>query len=203
MFIPKTFATTSPTRADRPGRAAAWGHHRGRPERPLPAPHDGGQAGVGQEGRIGKPFAVRICHHHGTLDVFAQRLVSGSGRRRPGAVARLVWHRPDPPLHGRAPERRTRAIRQLHDPGQPLHGLRPHRASPVGWDGVVRYVLLQPCGLSLLADGDRRATGGISIHRAAEDSNTVVVVVDGPNGYETLPLPEHAPNGRAFGLTTF
>ncbi len=73
IFIAKTFATTI---ADADRICAAASRHRvrivvGPSARYLPWFAAAKKAM--QEGRIGKPFSLRISHHHGTLDVFGKR----------------------------------------------------------------------------------------------------------------------------------
>lgn len=72
IFIPKTFATTL---ADAERIVRAEREHGvqiavGPSGRYLPAIAAAKQAV--DKGRIGKPFAMRLCHHHGTLDAFPE-----------------------------------------------------------------------------------------------------------------------------------
>lgn len=45
--------------------------------------------------------------------------------------------------------------------------------------------------------------GVISIHRAAPDTATTAVGLDGPDGYERLPLPDRAPGWESFWIDDF
>ncbi len=205
IFIPKTFATSL---ADAERIVEAQQRYdvkiaSGPSARFLPAMVAAHQAV--QAGRIGKPFSMRLCHHHGTLDVFH----ANDWYRNPeegGPELSLGWYGIDLVQH------------LMDEPVQTVYAQYGNYTTP---DSP-----FMDCGRieMRLASGGQAAfdmyfcnrvaypswqmeivgpEGVISIHRAAEDSNTVVVALDGPDGHATLPLPEHAPNWESFWIDDF
>ncbi len=205
IFIPKTFATTL---ADADRIVAAGRRHGvrvavGPSARFLPAMLAVKQAL--DAGRIGRPFAMRLCHHHGTIDVFHPN----DWYRDPdegGPELSLGWYGVDLVLHlmGESVETVAARVRQLHQPRQPLHGLRPHRNAPrIGRARSVRYVLLQPRAVSFLATRSGRY-GGRAQHppRWPPIALPRRLAWTGQTAMSGCPCPKRLPVGRASGLTT-
>ena len=205
IFIPKTFATSlaDAERIVQAGQRYDVKIASGPSARFLPpmvAAHQALQAG-----RIGKPFSMRLCHHHGTLDVFH----ANDWYRNPeegGPELSLGWYGIDlvQYLMGEPPKSVYAQYDNFTTPDSSFMdcGRIEMRLASGGLASFDMYfcnrVAYPSWQLEIVGPG-----GVISIHRAAEDSNTVVVALDGPNGYETLPLPEHAPNWESFWIDDF
>jgi predicted dehydrogenase len=205
LFIPKTFATTL---EDAERIVQAQQHYGvkiavGPSARFLPPVMAAKQAV--EQGRIGKPFAVRICHHHGTIDVFHQQ----DWYRDPaegGPELSLGWYGIDLALHLMADQVKTVFAQygNFTSPDSPFMdcGRIELRMSQGGMASFDMYfcnrVAYPSWQLEIVG-----AQGVVSIHRVAGDSRKTVVSLDGANGYETLPLPEQTPGWEMFWVDDF
>jgi predicted dehydrogenase len=205
IFIPKTFATSL---ADAERIVQAQQRYgvkiaSGPSARFLPAMLAAHQAV--QAGRIGKPFSMRLCHHHGTLDVFH----ANDWYRNPeegGPELSLGWYGIDLVQHlmGEPIQGVYAQYGNFTTPDSPFMdcGRMEMRLASGGLAAFDMYfcnrVAYPSWQMEIVGPG-----GIVSIHRAAEDSGTVVAALDGPNGHETLPLPEHAPNWESFWIDDF
>lgn len=200
IFIPKTFATTQ---ADAERIVQAERRHgirisAGPSARYLP-PMMAVKAAVA-EGRIGRPFSLRICHYHGTLDVFDR----ADWYRDPaegGPELSLGWYgidlvldlmddrvtqvyadygnftTPDSPFMDCG-----RILFHLAGGGNALFEMYfCHRFAYPAW----QLELAGPQGV-------------ISIHRAEARGTSATVSLDSAQGTESLPLPAQTPGWEMF-----
>lgn len=205
IFIPKTFATTL---LDAERIAQAQQHHHvkiavGPSARYLPAMMAVKQAV--DAGRIGKPFSMRLCHHHGTIDVFHQNdwyrdPVEGGPELSLGWYGiDLIQHMMDEPI-----TRVTAQYGNYTSPDSPFMdcGRMEMQLASGGRASFDMYfcnrVPYPSWQMEVVGPG-----GLISIHRAAPDGATVAVGLDGPHGYERLALPESTPGWESFWIDDF
>jgi predicted dehydrogenase len=205
VFIPKTFATTlaDAERIAENQRSYGVKIAVGPSARYLPAMMAVKQAL--EDGRIGEPFSMRLCHHHGTLDVFHPN----DWYRNPtegGPELSLGWYGVDLVLHLMGKPVKTVYAQ---------YGNYTTRDSPFMDCGRIEMRLASEALASFDMYFCNRVAypswqleivgpeGVISIHRAAPDSSTTVVGLDGPRGYERLPLPENAPGWESFWIDDF
>lgn len=205
LFIPKTFATTL---ADAERIAAAQRRYGvkiavGPSARFLPPMLAVKQAL--DQGRIGKPFAMRLCHHHGTIDVFhAQDWYRDPAEG--GPELSLGWYGIDLVLHlmGEPVTSVYAQYGNFTSPDSPFMdcGRMEMRLASGGQASFDMYfcnrVPYPSWQMEIVGPG-----GVISIHRAAPDSASVAVGLDGPRGYQPLPLPGAAPGWESFWIDDF
>jgi predicted dehydrogenase len=205
IFIPKTFATTlsDARRIVQAGRAHEVQIAVGPSARFLPGMMAAKQAV--DEGRIGAPFAMRLCHHHGTIDVFHPN----DWYRDPiegGPELSLGWYGIDLMLHF-MPEPAQSVTAQYGNFTSPDSSfmdcgriaLRMASGGLAAFDMYFCNRVFYPSWqMELVGPG-----GVISIHRAAPDSTTIAVGLDGPDGYEPLPLPDRTPGWESFWVEDF
>jgi UDP-N-acetylglucosamine 3-dehydrogenase len=205
LFIPKTFTTTLQD-AERIVQAQKQYGVKiavGPSARYLP-PFMAAKQAV-QQGLIGKPFAVRICHHHGTIDVFHQQ----DWYRDPdegGPELSLGWYGIDLALHLMEDKVKTvfAAYGNFTSPASPFMdcGRIEMRMAQGGMASFDMYfcnrVAYPSWQLEIVGP-----LGVVSIHRVEGDARKTVVSLDGPNGYEILPLPEQTPGWEMFWVDDF
>lgn len=149
--------------------------------------------------RIGEPFALRICHHHGTIDVFHPK----DWYRTPtegGPELSLAWYGIDLALHYMN-DRVTSIFARygnytspdspFMDCGRIEMGLA--RGGLAAFDMYFCNRVAYP-SWQLEIVGPK---GVISIHRVEEGSQTAVTL-DSKAGSERLPLPEKAAHWEMF-----
>jgi predicted dehydrogenase len=204
LFIPKTFSTT---RADaehmvQVQRQFGLNIAVGPSARFLPAFVSVKQAL--DEGRIGQPFALRLCHHHGTIDAFQPQ----DWYRDPaegGPELSLGWYGIDLILHlmGQPVESVYAQYGNYTSPASPFMDcgrieLRLAGGALASFDMYFCNRFAYPSWqLEILGP-----KGAISIHRTAGGTQTVVGV-DSAAGYEPLPLPAQTPNWELFWVDDF
>jgi predicted dehydrogenase len=205
LFIPKTFATSL---ADaerivdvqkRYGVEVAVG-----PSARFLPPMMAAKAAVAG-GLIGKPFAVRICHHHGTIDVFNPH----DWYRDPdegGPELSLGWYGIDLILHFM--EDRPKSVcaeyGNFTSPGSPFMDcgrltLRMETGGIASFDMYFCNRVPYPAWQMEIVGPE----GVISIHRTEGDSNKTIVSLDGRRGYQLLPMPESTPGWETFWIEDF
>jgi predicted dehydrogenase len=205
LFIPKTFATTlsDAKRMVEVQRRSGVKIAVGPSARFLPPMMAVKQAL--DEGRIGKPFSMRLCHHHGVIDVFHQN----DWYRDPqegGPELSLGWYGIDLVLHLMdAPVQSVYAqYGNFTSPDSPFMDcgrieMRLATGSLASFDmyfcNRVRYPSWQ---MEVVGPG-----GVLSIHRAGPDEASVVVGLNGLQGYEPLSLPDHSPGWESFWIDDF
>jgi predicted dehydrogenase len=205
FFIPKTFATTA---EDAERIVQAQNHHGvqvavGPSARFLPPMMAVKQAI--DEGRIGKPFAMRLCHHHGVIDVFKPQ----DWYRQPqegGPELSLGWYGIDLILHFMGD-----AVKTIHAE----YGNFTSPASPfmdcgrmmlqMGAGGLAAFDMYfcnrftyPSWQLEVVGPG-----GVLSIHRSSEGGNKTVVSLDNADGYQQLAVPTHTPGWELFWVDDF
>jgi predicted dehydrogenase len=202
VFIPKTFATTL---ADAERIVQAGQRHGvqiavGPSARFLP-PMMAAKEAIERD-MIGEPFAARICHHHGTIDVF------GVGDwyhdpREGGPELSLGWYGIDLALHLMQDTVQTvfAAYGNYTSPDSPFMDcgrlvMRMGRGGVASFDMYFCNRVSYP-SWQLEIVGPK---GVISIHRAEGSSSRTVVSLDGAEGYRVLPLPAQTPGWETFWI---
>lgn len=159
--------------------------------------------------RIGRPFAMRLCHHHGTIDVFH----TSDWYRDPaegGPELSLGWYGIDLVLHLMQDQvaRVYAEYGNFASPASPFMDcgrIDFHLASggSAAFDMYFCNRFAYP-SWQLEVAGPK---GMISIHRAAPGGHPtgagVVVSVDSAGGQETLPLPAQTPGWELFWIDEF
>jgi predicted dehydrogenase len=205
VFIPKTFTTTQ---EDAARIVAAQERHAiriavGPTARYLP-PMMAVKHAIDQ-GRIGPPFGLRICHHHGSLDVF-DRLDWYRDAAEGGPELSLGWYGIDLILH-LMDDRITRVYADYGNftsPDSPFmdYGRMACHLAGGGSATFDMYFCNRFAypGWQLEVVGPQ---GLISIHRAAAQGTATVVSLEGPQGSENLPVPEVTPGWETFWIDEF
>jgi len=205
LYIPKTFVTT-PEDADR--IVAAGKAHRikiavGPSARFLP--QMAALKTALDEGRIGKPFAVRICHHHGTIDVFNRN----DWYRDPqegGPELSLGWYGIDLALQFMKDTVNTVYAKYANysspdspfmDCGRMVLGMKQGGAASFDmyFCNRVNYPSWQ-----VEITGPK---GVLSIHRTDTNPSKTQVSLEDKAGYKVLPLPEKSPHWEMFWVDEF
>jgi predicted dehydrogenase len=205
IFIPKTFTTTL---ADAQRIVDAQARHNiriavGPTARYLPSFM--AVKGALTDGVIGKPISLRLCHHHGTLDVFN----AADWYRDPGEGGpelSLGWYGIDLILH------------LLDDQVSAVYANYGNFTTPDSpFMDCGRMVLQMAQGGSATFDMlfcNRFAypswqlevvgtEGIIAIQRSAPDSNGAVVTLHNHAGTHPLPLPQQTPGWEHFWIEEF
>jgi UDP-N-acetylglucosamine 3-dehydrogenase len=206
MFIPKTFVTTS-WDADRIVQAAQAGGVKiavGPSARYLPAMMAAKQAI--DEGRIGKPFSLRICHHHGTIDVFNRQ----DWYRDPeegGPELSLGWYGVDLMLYFMGERVKTVYAQygNFTSPDSPFMDCGRITLGMAEGGGIASFDMYF-CNRVPYPSWQMEIVGPkgvVSIHRVEGDSSKTVVSLDGANGYELLPIPTETPGWEMFWVEDF
>jgi myo-inositol 2-dehydrogenase/D-chiro-inositol 1-dehydrogenase len=199
IFIPKTFTTTL---SDAERIVAAQKRHGiqiavGPSARYLPDMMAAKNAV--DKGLIGKPFAVRICHHHGTIDGFHKN----DWYRDPqegGPELSLGWYGIDLVLHFM--EDRVQTVfaeyGNFTTPDSPFMDcgrivMRMERGGIASFDMYFCNRVPYPSWQVEIVGPQ----GVISIYRSAGDSTKAIVGLDSARGYQVLPrvsTPVSVPN---------
>jgi predicted dehydrogenase len=200
LFIPKTFATTL---ADAQRMVAVEREYGvtiavGPSARFLPP-----MVAVKQaldQGRIGQPFSLRICHHHGAIDVFHPQ----DWYREPaegGPELSLGWYGVDLILHLMGDQVKTVYAQygNFTSPDSPFMDcgrieVRLAQGGLASFDMYFCNRFAYP-SWQLEIVGPR---GVLSLHRVEGDPRRSVVGLDSASGYTTLPVPEETPGWEMF-----
>jgi predicted dehydrogenase len=200
IFLPKTFATTL-AEADRIVRAQKEGAIQiavGPSARFLPQMM-AVKAAIDAD-LIGEPFSARICHHHGTIDVFKY----SDWYRDPvegGPELSLGWYGIDlaQVLLGDVVKtvsasygNFTSSDSPFMDCGRLVMGMR--RGGVASFDMYFCNRIDYP-SWQLEVVGPK---GVISIHRKDSDPYQTIVSLDNASGYSILPVPENTPHWEMF-----
>jgi UDP-N-acetylglucosamine 3-dehydrogenase len=220
MFIPKTFATTSwdADRIVQAGMSSGVKIAVGPTARYLPAMMAAKQAI--DEGRIGKPFSLRICHHHGTIDVF-NRQDWYRDSEEGGPELSLGWYGVDLMLYfmgspgGVSGGERAKTVYAQYgnftSPDSPFMDcgritLRMESGGIASFDMYFCNRMSYPSWQMEIVG----PKGVVSIHRVEVkdplqkgDSSKTVVSLDSANGYELLPIPAVTPGWEMFWVEDF
>ena len=205
IFIPKTFATTM-SDAERIVQAQKRYGVKiavGPSARYLP-PMMAAKNAV-DKGLIGKPFAARICHHHGTIDVFNK----GDWYRDPkegGPELSLGWYGIDLVLHFMEDKVKTVSAEygNFTTPDSPFMDcgritMRLEGGGIASFDMYFCNRVPYPSWQVEIVGPE----GVISIHRTEGDSTKTAVSLDSGQGYQTLPLPSRTPGWETFWIDDF
>jgi predicted dehydrogenase len=205
IFIPKTFATTIED-ADRiveAGRCNGVKIAVGPSARFLP--HMMAIKQAIDSDFIGKPFSIRICHHHGTIDCFNKN----DWYRDPkegGPELSLGWYGIDLALQFMGSE--VTAVSAEYSnyttPDSPFMdcGRIDMRMENGGMAAFDMYFCNRVAYPSWQAEivGNK---GVISIHRTNSSPYKSVVSLDCSEGYKELPIPEFTPDWENFWIEDF
>jgi myo-inositol 2-dehydrogenase/D-chiro-inositol 1-dehydrogenase len=205
IFVPKTFATTLAD-AQRMVDAQAQYNIRlavGPTARYLPSFMAVKSALA--DGLIGKPFSLRLSHHHGTLDVFD----AADWYRNPaegGPELSLGWYGIDLILH-LLDDRVTHIYAHYGNfttPDSPFMDcgrmlLQMAQGGSATFDMLFCNRFAYP-SWQLEVVGTE---GIIVIQRSAPDSNGAVVTLHNKAGTQPLPLPQHTPGWEHFWIEEF
>jgi predicted dehydrogenase len=205
LFIPKTFATTLAdaerivAAQQRAGIQIAVG-----PSARFLPPMLAARQAI-DTGHIGQPFAARICHHHGTIDVFSPH----DWYRDPqegGPELSLGWYGIDLILYLMgSPVRSVYAeYGNFTSPDSPFMdcGRILTRLANGGLASFDMYF----CNRTPYPSWQMEIVGPrgvISIHRVENDPLRTVVSIDSAHGYAHLPLPEYTPGWETFWIDDF
>ncbi len=205
LYIPKTFATTLED-ADRiveAGRRHGIRIAVGPTGRFLPAIVTVRQAV--EQGAIGEPFSVRICHHHGTIDVFRPGDWYRDAREG-GPELSLGWYGIDLILYLMSDQPRSvyAEYGNFTSPDSPFTDcgrilLRLERGGLGAFDMYFCNRVAYPSWQMELV-GPR---GVLSIHRVEGDARETVVRLDGADGSRTLPLAEGGADWETYWVDDF
>lgn len=205
IFIPKTFTTTLTDAA----RIVQVQQHTGvkiavgPSARFLPAMIAAKRAI--DQGLIGQPFAIRICHHHGVIDVFNQT----DWYREPsegGPELSLGWYGIDLALHLMDDTVKTVVAQygNFTSPDSPFMdcgriAMRMTRGGMAAFDMYFCNRIAYPSWQVEIVGPQ----GVISLHRVQGDSQKTVVSLDNAQGYTRLPIPEQPPHWEMFWVDEF
>jgi predicted dehydrogenase len=205
LFIPKTFATNSidAERIVEAQRRYGVKIAVGPSARFLP-PMMAAKDAVAK-GLIGKPFAVRICHHHGTIDVFNQN----DWYREPaegGPELSLGWYGIDLILHFMEDKAKTVFAQygNFTSPDSPFMDcgritLRMETGGIASFDMYFCNRVPYPSWQMEIIGPE----GVVSIHRTEDDSTKTVVSLDCSRGHQLLPIPDRTPGWETFWIEDF
>jgi len=205
FFIPKTFATTMADAARIV--ACAERYHTqiavGPSARFLP-PFMAVKTAL-DEGRIGEPFALRLCHHHGTIDVFSEHDWYRDAAEG-GPELSLGWYGIDLILHflGQDVERISAEYGNFTTPDSPFMdygriNLRMGNGTLAAFDMLFCNRFAYP-SWQLEIVGTQ---GAISIHRTEQPGTQTVVRLERAQGQEFLPVPTQSPGWELFWVDDF
>ncbi len=205
IFLPKTFVTT-PEDAGRIVRAEKQYGIRvavGPSARYLP-PMAAVKRAL-ETGLIGTPFSLRVCHHHGTIDVFNHN----DWYRDPkegGPELSLGWYGIDLALHLMGDKIKTVFAKygNYTSPDSPFMDcgrivMEMERGGAASFDMYFCNRINYPSWQLEIAG----PKGVISIHRAGDNASKTVVSLDDAAGYKEMPLPEETPNWEMFWVDEF
>lgn len=202
LFLPKTFATTL-AEADRIlqaqrrfGIQVACGPS----ARFLPQ-----LAAVGdaiRQGLIGEPFSMRICHHHGTIDVFGR----DDWYRDPtegGPELSLGWYGIDlaQALLGDRVQSVAAAYHNFTSPDSPFMDcgrmtMNFSRGAVVAFDMYFCNRIQYPSWQMEALGTD----GIVGIYRQEKDPSQTIVALDNAAGYQILPIKFEGPHWEYFWI---
>jgi predicted dehydrogenase len=202
IFIPKTFATTvaDAERIVQAGRDHGVRIAVGPSARFLP-PFVALRSAI-DEGLIGEPFALRICHHHGVIDSFGRDDWYREAAEG-GPELSLGWYGVDLILHLMDDDIESvfAEYGNYTTPDSPFMDCgrivaRMSRGGVASFDmyfcNRVPYPSWQ---VEVLGP-----SGVLSIHRKEDSSRGVVVSLDAGDGYRALPVPEDTPSWETFWI---
>jgi len=200
LYIPKTF-TTTPEDTERIIQAEKQYGIRiavGPSARFLPPMVTAKRAL--DDGLIGQPFSVRICHHHGTIDGFHKN----DWYRDPkegGPELSLGWYGIDLALNFIGDKVKTIFAKygNYTTPDSPF--MDCGRIVMEMKNGSVASFDMYFCNRFHYPSWQMEIVGPkgvISIHRVEGDSSKTVVSLDGADGYSILPVPQETPHWEMF-----
>jgi len=202
LFIPKTFATTM----EDAERIVAAGRRNGVKVAVGPSarflPPMMGAHGALQRGTIGAPFSLRICHHHGTIDAFGPRDWYREAAEG-GPELSLGWYGVDLALYFMGDDWASvyAEYGNYASPDSPFMDcgrivLRSKSGVVASFDMYFCNRVAYPAWqMEIVGPG-----GVISLHRTESDPLKTVLSLDGPRGYERLPIPERTPGWETYWI---
>ena len=204
LYIPKTFVTT-PAEADRIVKAGKdYGIKIAVGPSARFLPQMAALKTALAEDRIGTPFAVRIYHHHGTIDVFKPHDFYRDAQEG-GPELSLGWYGIDLALHFMQDKVSTVYAKYgnytspdspFMDCGRMVMGMQ--QGGTASFDMYFCNRVNYP-SWQVEITGPK---GVLSIHRVENSTKTVVSLED-KQGYQILPLPEKSPQWEMFWVDEF
>ena len=205
IFIPKTFATTMEDAGRILEAEKKFGIRiaSGPTARYIPQIMAVKQAV--DAGCIGKPFALRICHHHGTIDCFHKN----DWYRDPaegGPELSLGWYGIDLALQlmGRTVKTVYAVYGNYTTPDSPFMDCGNIEMKME--DGAIAVFNMYFCNRVPYPSWQMEVAGPegvISIHRAGSGSCDTVVTLDSAEGSRQLPVPGNTPHWEHFWIDEF
>ncbi len=205
IFIPKTFATTI-SDADRIVEAQKKYNVKiavGPSARFLP-PFVSAKNAL-ENDAIGKPFSIRICHHHGTIDVFNPNDWYRD-QKEGGPELSLGWYGIDLILYlmDDKVKRVYAEYGNFTSPNSPF--MDCGRINMRMANGGIASFDMYFCNRIPYPSWQMEVVGPkgvISIHRVAENSTKTVVSLDNEEGHKLLPLPEQTKDWETYWVDDF
>ena len=158
-----------------------------------------------EENLIGQPFALRICHHHGTIDVFNP----DDWYREPqegGPELSLGWYGIDLALQlmGGEVSRVTARYGNFTSPDSSF--MDCGRIMMEMKQGGIASFDMYFCNRFNYPSWQLELVGPkgiLSLHRGGSEPYTIAAGLDNGEGYRPLPLPENSPNWEMFWVDEF
>ena len=205
IAIPKSFATT----ADQAGRIVRAGVEHGVKIAVTPSarylPWMLAVKDALDRGLIGDPFSLRICHHHGVLDVFHPT----DWYRDPaegGPELSLGWYGVDLIMHllQDSPATVSAEYGNFTSPESPFMDCGRIMLRMAG--GAIASFDMYFCNRVPYPSWQLEVLGPkgvISVHRVPGESAATVVSLDSADGYQPLPVPTHTTGWEMVWLDEF
>jgi predicted dehydrogenase len=157
------------------------------------------------EDRIGTPFAVRICHHHGTIDVFNQHDFYRDAQEG-GPELSLGWYGIDLALQFMQ-ERVSSVYAKYGNYTSPNSPFMDCGRMVLGMEhGGTASFDMYFCNRINYPSWQVEITGPkgvLSIHRSEPNSTRTVVSLEDKQGYTALSLPDKSPQWEMFWVDEF
>ena len=205
IFIPKTYVTTmkDAARIEAAEKSSGILIAVGPSARFIPA--IAAAKSAIDEGRIGKPFAMRVCHHHGTIDVFGEHDFYRDAAEG-GPELSLGWYVTDLVLHfmNRGVARVWADYKNYNSPGSPFmdFGRIAYRMA----DGAMATCDMYFCNRFSIPTWEMEITGpngAIYVRQEGDDMGNAVTHLLSEAGKTPLSPPPDVRNWELFWVDDF